>query len=374
MKLEDIKPYDKNAKKHPDKQLKLIADSIKAFGWQQSIKLGDKDTIIIGHGRWLAYEKYRDELELKPAWVIDKDGKTISGEPEQRKLTEKEEIAYRLADNKLNESDWEMGLAIEDLKELTPELFEITGFDPDLLIEPDDKDDDVPDVPEEATAKLGEIYKLGNHRIMCGDSTKIEDVEKLMDGKKADLMLTDPPYNLNFDYNSYEDNKTLDDYETLLTDAIYSNETSNKIITTGKQNIKSAYRLAEITDIGIWYSKNKMSGGKISNLSLWEPIIFIGKFDRNTRPNDIFEYTNENQKDVGGHTCPKTVKLFSELLSYTGKEGLVYDPFIGSGSTLIACEKTNRICYGMELDPKYIDVIIQRWEEFTGKTAELTAE
>lgn len=196
MTIDQIKPYDKNAKKHPDKQLQMIAESIKRFGWQQPIKIGSDNIIIIGHGRWFAWKKYGSEKGLKDPWIVDENGKTIHGEAETRKLTEQEEKAYRLADNKLNESDWDMELALEDLKNIDKDLFDLTGFDSDLLITQEERDDYVPEVPEEPKSKYGEVYQLGRHRVMCGDSTKKDDVEKLMDGKKADMVFTDPPYNI----------------------------------------------------------------------------------------------------------------------------------------------------------------------------------
>lgn len=177
MRVGDIKPYFKNAKKHPKKQVQQVAESIKEFGFNQPIVVDKNNVVIAGHGRLEAAKL----LGLKdvPTIVVD--------------LTEEQARAYRLADNKLNESEWDMGLAIEELKGLSDEMFSLTGFDKDLLIEPDEKDDLVPEnVP--AKAKLGDIYKLGNHRVMCGDATKKEDVEKLMDGKKADMVFTDPPY------------------------------------------------------------------------------------------------------------------------------------------------------------------------------------
>lgn len=140
----DIKPYSKNAKKHPDKQLKQIANSLKELGWQQPIVVDKNGVIIVGHGRWEAYKKYPEGI--KEPWIkVEND------------LTPKQAKAYRLADNKLNESDWDMGLAIEELKELSPEMFDLTGFDKDLLIEPDEKDDVIPeDAP--TVAKLGDLW------------------------------------------------------------------------------------------------------------------------------------------------------------------------------------------------------------------------
>ena len=184
VKIENIKPYSKNAKKHHQKQIDLIAKSIKEFGFNQPLVLDRDNNIIVGHGRLEGAKK----AGIKEVPVLYKESLT----PEQAK-------AYRLADNKLNESDWDMDLVIEELKGLDDNMVELTGFDTDLLIEPEEKDDEVPEVPEEPKSKLGDIYQLGKHRIMCGDSTKIEDVEKLMDGKKADLVVTDPPYNVDYE-------------------------------------------------------------------------------------------------------------------------------------------------------------------------------
>src|SRR3990167_536878 len=179
VKIEFIKPYSKNQKKHPEKHIKQIANSIKEFGFNQPVVIDKNNEIIVGHGRWLA-AKY---LGLEEVPILKLENLT----PQQIK-------AYRLADNKLNESEWDMGLVIEELKGLNAEGFDIylTGFDRDLLIEPDEKDDIVPENAP-TRAKLGDVWALGRHRVMCGDSTKKEDVEKLIDGKKADCVVTDPP-------------------------------------------------------------------------------------------------------------------------------------------------------------------------------------
>src|SRR3990167_6574023 len=178
--------YEKNTKKHPDSQLKLIAESLKEYGWKQPIVTDKNDVIIVGHGRWLAYQKYPEGI--KEPWII----KAGDLNPEQVR-------GYRLMDNKSNESDWDMALALEELKDLDKLGFDIslTGFDKDFLIEPDEKDDIIPtDAP--TRAKLGDVWLLGEHRVLCGDSTKKEDVERLMRDRKADLYLTDPPYNVSY--------------------------------------------------------------------------------------------------------------------------------------------------------------------------------
>src|SRR3990167_7551194 len=182
MELKDIRPYPKNAKKPPKKQVEQIAASIKKFGMNQPIVVDADGVIIVGHGRYEACKLLGIEPELK---VVH--------------LTAEQAKAYRLADNKLNESDWEMGLVIEELKELYGLGFDIslTGFDSDLILEPDEKDDAIPtDAPTRAV--YGDVWALGEHRVLCGDSTKKEDVERLTDGKKADMVFTDPPYGVNY--------------------------------------------------------------------------------------------------------------------------------------------------------------------------------
>ena len=178
-----ITPYEKNAKKHPKKQIEQVANSIKEFGMNQPIVVDKQGVIVVGHGRYEACKSlgWSEEEILKYVKVVD--------------LTEEQAKAYRLADNKLNESDWDMNLVVEELKGLSNEMLEITGFDKDLIIEPDEKDDEVPETPEEPQSKIGDLYELGNHRVLCGDSTKIEDVERLMDGKKCAVTFTSPPYN-----------------------------------------------------------------------------------------------------------------------------------------------------------------------------------
>jgi len=171
MKLDLIKPYEKNAKKHPAKQIKQVADSIKAFGFNQPLVLDKNNVIIVGHGRYEAAKM----LGLKEVPTITVD------------LTDEQAKAYRLADNKLNESEWDMGLVIDELKLLSAPMLDLTGFDKDLILTPDAKDDVIPEnVP--ARSKLGDLYELGSHHVLCGDSTQPEAVLRLMDGKKADMV------------------------------------------------------------------------------------------------------------------------------------------------------------------------------------------
>lgn len=470
-----IKPYSKNAKKHPNSQLEQVAKSIKEFGWQQPIVVDKNNVIIVGHGRWLAYKKYKDEYNL-PEPTIN-----------VAELNEEQASAYRLADNKLNESDWDMELVIEELSDLSEELIELTGFDSDLLIKPEDKDDEVPDVSEEPTAKLGDIYQLGEHRIMCGDSTKVEDVEKLMDGRKADLGFNDPPYGMkkerqgvkndNLNYNDLlefnkkwiplqftflKDNGSwycwgideplMDIYSEIIKPYIKDQKaTFRNLITwdkgSGQGQLVEDFRMYPIADEKCLFVMMGVQGFDTNADNYfygWEPIrlylkdslkkvgwsiedskIIAGHsptsgchwFDKSqwTMPTEkvynswkekannsafkkeyseikkeyystraYFDNLHDNQNNVwhfdrtsnkervstGEHATPKPIELCSRAIkSSCPEKGLVMDLFLGSGSTLIACEKTNRICYGMELDPKYIEVIVKRWEDYTGEKA-----
>ena len=182
MQIEDIKPYPNNAKKHPDKQLKQLYAIVKRVGWRQPALVNQKGVLIAGHGRFMTWEKYK--AELKPIWIIDDMGRTVYGEPETTPMTPEEEKAYRLADNKLNESEWDMKFVLDDLKELVAANFNIdlTGFNTDLILDEEDGEDDIPEVPAEPKSKHGEIYQLGDHRLMCGDSTDPVSMSKLMGG------------------------------------------------------------------------------------------------------------------------------------------------------------------------------------------------
>ena len=359
-KISDIIGAEYNPRQLTEIEYEHLKNSLKRFGFVDPLIINthkDRKNILIGGHQRLRVAK---DLKYKEIPCVE-----VSLEYDMER-----ELNIRL--NKNNGSwDWDALANYFDVEDLSEWGFTEEELQFDLTPENEGltDEDDVPEV-EESIANPGDLWILCEHKLLCGDATKKEDVERLMGGDKSDLLLTDPPYNLGFEYNSYDDKKSTNEYSDFICNSIINFKCENKIITTGKQNLWLWYKHSKITDVGIWYSKNKMSGGKISNLSLWEPIVFIGKYDRSTRPNDIFEFTNENQKDTGDHTCPKTVKLFGELLNYGGT--VIYDPFLGSGTTLIACEKTNRKCYGMEIDPHYCDVIIKRWEDYTGKKAELS--
>jgi len=372
MDINKIIPYSKNAKKHPSKQIKQIANSIKEFGFNQPIVIDKNNVVIVGHGRLEAAKLLK--MDDVPVLQVD--------------LDKKKAAAYRLADNKLNESDWEMDLVIEELKELDEDLVELTGFDADLLIEPDEKDDVIPENVE-SVAKLGDIYQLGNHRIMCGDSTKLEDVEKLMDGKKADMVFTDPPYGVDYDggiqftkdgvKTGQRDRLIADDSEEIYSGSIPMMAMfCDGPIYTWFADTKAKTIYTEIEKVGdlhslIIWEKNGGYGAMNANYKQkHEPCLYWkakGKklnFCGPTTETTIWKIDKDGRNKL--HPTQKPVELATKAIK-NHSVGLVMDLFLGSGATLIACEKLNRKCYGMELDPKYADVIIKRWEDYTNKKA-----
>jgi DNA modification methylase len=370
----DIKPYSKNAKKHPDKQLKQIANSLKEFGWQQPIVVDKNGVIIVGHGRWFAYQKYPEGIKEPEIKVAD--------------LTEEQAKAYRLADNKLNESEWDIDLAIEDLKELSDEMFDLTGFDKDLLIEPDEQDDVIPENPP-VIAKLGDIWQLGRHRLMCGDSTKIEDVEKLMDGKKADMVFTDPPYNVDYGVSKNprhkirtieNDKQSPEEWKEFCSNlfVIFREFCSGDIYMWGAPGPEGMRMRLWLTEAGCHWSatiiwkKQQLVLTPANYQRMYEPC-FYGWFNKSSwqgdrKQTEVWEI--DRPMDSKLHPTMKPIELCCRGIENSSpRDGLILDLFLGSGSTLIACEKTNRICYGMEIDPHYCDVIIKRWEDYTGNKA-----
>ena len=361
-----ITPYPQNAKKHPQKQIEQIKASIKEFGMNQPIVVDRHGVIIVGHGRYQALLELG--MEIKPEYV------------NQVLLNEEQAKAYRLADNKLNESEWDMNLVIEELKGLSEPMLELTGFDKDLIIEPDEADDEVPDVPEEPQSQLGDLYEMGKHRVLCGDSTKIEDVERLMDGKKADMVFTDPPYGmkLNADYSGMKGWHQGKKYDNVIGDHTdFNNDFINNIFSVFKDTKEkflwgADYYVDLLPDFGktgawiVWdkrvdESKDKMYGSGFEMLWSQE------KHQRRMLRGMWAGFMGDSEARNRMHPTQKPTKILMEVMQeYCSSGEIVADLFLGSGSTLIASEKTGRICYGMELDPKYVDVIVQRYVDYTG--------
>lgn len=370
-KVNELIPYINNSRTHSEEQVNQIVASINEFGFTNPLLIDEKDNIIAGHGRLLASKKLK--MEEVPCIVL-------SG------LTEAQKKAYIIADNKMAlNAGWDdelLKIELENLKELDFDL-ELTGFNVDELddifqVEEEQEvieDDFDIEPPEEPKAKLGDIYQLGSHRLMCGDSTKLEDVEKLMNGNKADMVFTDPPYGVNYEGINNDNRDGLDD----LLDKAFNNMMINSNEGSSVYCFHSD-RCADIfndvfrkychfSSMIIW-KKQSLVLSQTDYQSIHEPCMY-GWFNNGNhnfygdrKQISVWEYERET---IDGHTTPKPVKLICNALNNSSKkENNVLDLFGGSGSTLIACEQLNRRCYMMELDPHYISVIIERYINFTG--------
>ncbi len=368
IKIADLKPYKDNAKKHPQKQIDLLKSNILKFGFTTPVLIDKDNTIIAGHGRLLAMKSLGKETV--PCVVMGT-------------LTEEEVKALRLADNRIAEmGEWDMDLVIAELKDISAPLLDLTGFSSDLIITPEEADDEVPEVPQEPQSVLGDLYELGGHRVLCGDSAKLEDVQKLMDGKKSDMVFTDPPYGINYQSNmrtKSEKFKELKNDDQILTDWIPLAWMFTKgfifIWTTWKvlpQWIEETKILSNMSNMVIWHK----GGGGIGDLKKtfstdYEiALVFNNGFSlKGKRIGSVWSVGKDGAASYQ-HPTQKPVELaVRALVSVTEEKESVLDLFLGSGSTLIAAQKTKRICYGMELDPKYVDVIVSRYCKYANVTS-----
>lgn len=487
--INELKPYENNARLHPKEQIDKIVNSIQEFGFITPVIIDENNTILVGHGRTQA----ANQAGLKKV-------------PYRRitDLSEEQKRAYILADNKLSDiAEWDDELLKMELENISLDMtaFGFDDFEIDIEenTEAEVVQDEIPDAPEQPRAQLGDLYKLGNHRLLCGDSTDALNVDILMQGKKADLVFTDPPYgmkkesdgvlndNLNYDdlleFNkqwiklSFEnlkengsfycwgtDEPLMDIYANILKPMARDNKlTFRNLITwdkgAGQGQLNEEFKMYPIADekclfvmAGVqgfntnadnYYegyepirlyllNERKKCGWDVPTMkkvaghsaisrdhwtskSQWTLLTkeVYEKFQEWAKNNNIdafnkpyetilkeyqdvkdgfnstrayFNNTHDNMNNVwhfektsaeereltGGHATPKPIALCARGIKSSSREGeLVLDLFGGSGSTLIACEQLNRTCYTMELEPKYVDVIIKRWETLTGEKAEL---
>ncbi len=222
----------------------------------------------------------------------------------------------------------------------------------------------------------GQLWKLGDHRLLIGDCTVRENVERLMDGERAKLAPVDPPYNVGFEYDgeTVDDKKTEEKYKEFCFAWFGECQrvSEKQIVTAGCNNMPSWLRWFDSYHVGTWIKSNSMTNGRVSRFWCWEPVIFFGEKFGKKRTNDIFDYPIGQQKDVANHPCPKPLKMWEDLIeNYSEPNDIIYECFGGSGTTLIACVNTGRICRTLEISEKYGAVILERFYTATGITPEL---
>src|SRR3990167_803179 len=417
-----IAPYVKNAKTHPGRQIRQIADSIKAFGFLQPVVLDKDNVLIVGHGRLEAAKL----LGLESVPAVYAEG-----------LTPDQVAAYRLADNKLNESGWIRDLVIEELKALDAAGFniELTGWGRDMILDPDN--DGAPSAPKEPVAQSGDLWLMGRHRLLVGDATNPDDFKKLMGDDRAAMTWTDPPYNV--DYGNHG-NERWGHHDAILNDKMNTEDfykfllaalTNIMEVTDGaiycciseKENVtlRSAFEDAGgHWSVNIIWAKNTFTLGRSDWQNAYEPILYgwprtvtnhyfagyrdegnvwenletlkpeikdgktiirVGEYPveiegetvkgRVCRKKDCVDIWREKKPTRSPeHPTMKPVKLVAKAIKASSKPGdIVLDCFAGGGSALMAAEELGRTAYLMELDPKYADVIVARWEAATGQKA-----
>lgn len=406
--ISQIKPYPSNPKIHKNKQIQQIVNSISEFKFNNPILIDENNEIIAGHGRLLA-AKQLGITEIPAIKLLH--------------LTDAQKKAYRIADNKLTENgEWDfdlLKLEFAEIESLALDFsLDITGFDMadidvildsslvDKEVKLDEKTNAIPCIPEnEIVSKEGDIWQLGKHKIICGDSLDKSTYERLMEDKKADMIFTDPPYNVKVDGHVCGNGKfkhkefamasgemSESEFQNFLANSFtlmkeFSKNGSLYYICMDWRHIKEIITAGsiydEIKNLCVW---NKTNGGMGSLYRSKHELIFI--FKNGTAPHinnielgthgryrtNVWDYPGVNsfggKENLKFHPTVKPVEMVKDaILDVTNRNQIVLDVFLGSGTTLIAAEKSGRICYGIELEPLYIDTTIRRWQAITGKSA-----
>jgi DNA modification methylase len=394
--IDQVKPYNDNPRVNTD-AINVVKKSLAEFGFQQPIVVDKDNIIIVGHTRLEAAKELG--FEQVPCLIADN-------------LSDEKIKAYRIMDNKSAEyASWNYGLLTKEITDLLEQDYdlEFTGFTDaeledlgfDLNLEsfvetPVTAEDEIPEISEDdPISKMGDVWILGNHRLCCGDSTSIDDVEKLMNKERADMIFTDPPWNVNYgatDHPTWKQRTILNDHmkEDEWAEFVMGFCSSLKIASKGGC---MTYLVMSAQEWGIVDKTLRDSGFHWSSTIIWaKDALVISRKDYHTQYEPIWYGWNDDesrlsplldrkQSDVWEvprprisklHPTTKPVELVERAINNsTQRTNLILDLFLGSGSTLIAAEKTGRKCYGMELDPKYADVIVERWQNYTGKNAML---
>lgn len=397
--IDKLIPYARNARTHTEEQIKKIQSSIREFGFINPVLIDGEFNIIAGHGRVEAAK--REEFAELPCLFVED-------------LTEAQKRAYILADNRLAlDAGWDqemLAIEIDELRDLGFDL-ELTGFDldeledfgsledmesPEYQVEDDDFDlDEALEEIEEPTTKRGQIFQLGKHRLMCGDSTNENDVAALLDNKEAEMVFTDPPWNVNYGATNHpswkqrsiqNDNMSTEDFKSFMDKSFKSMNNALKpggmvyVVMSAQEwgNVMLSLLEADFhwSSTIIW-NKDRMVLSRKDYHTKYEPIWYGWKNGaaricplEDRKQTDVWDFERPHRSEE--HPTMKPIPLVATAIQNSSKSGdKILDLFGGSGTTLLACEMTDREGFMMELDEKYCDVIIKRWEEHTGEKAVL---
>jgi DNA modification methylase len=391
--LDRLRPYARNAKTHGPDQVAKIAASMAEFGWTVPVLVSSDGEVIAGHGRILA----ATQLGLSDAPVIVLDH-----------LSEAQRRAYRIADNKLTElGEWNDAFLSEELKGLAEDEFDLSliGFGEAELsalldgIEEGDSaaregEDEIPDIPEDPVTRPGDLWILGNHRLLCGDATVATDVERLLGTVKPLLMVTDPPYGV--DYDPAWRNKA----------GAAATKRTGKVLNDDRADWREAWALFPGDVAYVWHGalhaavvavSLEAAGFKVRSQIIWakdrlvlsrgdyhwqhEPCWYAvkktgkGHWAGDRKQTTLWQIAHRDQDADTVHGTQKPVECMRRpILNNSSPGQAIYEPFMGSGTTLIAAETIGRVCLGIELNPAYVDVAIDRWQQFTGEPAVLVDE
>ena len=389
VKVSDLIPYAANSRTHSDAQVAQIAASIREFGFTNPIQINSEKTIIAGHGRLMAARKLG--LEEVPAIILDH-------------LSKAQQKALVIADNQLAlNAGWDVDMLKAEIEDLNLEDFDLSllGFDDkflDGLLEPEPAagltdEDEVPEAPENPVSVLGDVWQLGKHRIICGSSTEADVVSKLLNGVEPHLMVTDPPYGVEYDADWRNKAVRKDG-------AAIGDRAVGKVLNDDKADWREAWALFPGDVAYVWHAglfagtvadSLIACGFKLRSQIIWAKSNFaIGRGDYHwhhepcwyaVKDGKAGHYVGDRKqttvwniqkpmKSETGHSTQKPVECMRKpILNNSSAGQAVYEPFSGSGTTIIACEETGRCCYAVELNPAYVDIAVKRWQDFTGQEA-----
>jgi len=355
--VEKLVPNPRNPNKHPAKQIELLAKIIGAQGWRAPVSVSRLSGFIVrGHGRYEAalkmgcesvpvdFQDYGNEAEEWADLIADNRIAELAS-------IDEDELTGILQEMHQNFKDFDLTLTgVEDI------AARLAGAD-GAGDAPEPQIDRAEELQKEWKTATGQVWSIGKHRLMCGDSTKKDDVDRLMGGVSPTLMVTDPPYGIGYEYSKHDDSDSVKNDKMI--EAAFLLGPSQIIWTCGLMNLSRELDKRPQSKVVVWWKKFAAAGNGLGGASTWEPILFCGVKGA-TLPNDVIECPTERIPGLRElHSCPKPVPLFSHIIGHIPHD-IIYEPFLGSGTTLIACEQLTRICYGMEIDPKYVAVTLQR--------------